>query len=65
MFLITRKEGNKIIDYAHVGTGNFNRDTAGVYTDHSLLTIDKRITEEVSKVFAFYSDNLKIGSYKH
>ncbi|MDO9184848.1 MAG: polyphosphate kinase 1 [Bacteroidia bacterium] len=65
MFLITRKEGNKTIDYAHVGTGNFNRDTAAVYTDHSLLTIDKRITEEVAKVFTFYSDNLKTGTYKH
>jgi len=65
MFLITRKEGNKLIDYAHVGTGNFNRDTAGIYTDHSLLTSDKRITEEVAKVFSFYSDNLKTGSFKH
>lgn len=65
MFLITRKEGNKILNYAHVGTGNFNRDTAGVYTDHSLLTADKRITEEVAKVFTFYSDNLKTGTYKH
>ncbi|MES2139820.1 MAG: polyphosphate kinase 1 [Bacteroidota bacterium] len=65
MFLITRKEGNKIFNYAHVGTGNFNRDTAGVYTDHSLLTADKRITEEVAKVFSFYSDNLKTGTYKH
>jgi len=65
MFLITRKEGNKIVNYAHVGTGNFNRDTAGIYTDHSLLTADKRITEEVAKVFTFYSDNLKTGTYKH
>lgn len=65
MFLITRKEGNKKIDYAHVGTGNFNRDTAAIYTDHSLLTVDKRITEEVAKVFTFYSDNLKKGTYKH
>ncbi len=65
MFLIKRKEGNKISEYAHVGTGNFNRDTAGVYTDHSLLTSDKRITAEVAKVFNFYSDNFKIGTYKH
>ncbi len=65
IFLITRKEGNKIINYAHVGNGNFNRDTATVYTDHSLLTADKRITVEVAKVFSFYADNLKIGTYKH
>ncbi len=65
MFLISRAEGKKIVNYAHVGTGNFNRDTAGVYTDHSLLTADKRITVEVEKVFNYYSNNLKIGSYKH
>lgn len=65
MFLITRKEGSKIVDYAHIGTGNFNRDTAGIYTDHSLLTVDTRITEEVARVFTFYADNLKVGMYKH
>nr|MBA3705952.1 polyphosphate kinase 1 [Bacteroidota bacterium] len=65
MFLITRKESDKITAYAHLGTGNFNEDTARVYTDHSFLTADKRITQEIEKVFAFYSDNLKAGTYKH
>lgn len=65
LFLISRKEGGKIRRYAHIGTGNFNGDTARVYTDHSLLTADKRITDEVSKVFSFYADNLEKGSYKH
>ena len=48
-----------------MGTGNFNGDTARVYTDHSLLTTDPRITEEAEKLFMFYSDNLKTGTYKH
>jgi polyphosphate kinase len=65
MFLITRKENGKINHYAHIGTGNFNGDTARIYTDHTLLTSDKRITEEVEKVFTFYSDNFKGGTYKH
>lgn len=65
MFLITRKENGKLNKYAHVGTGNFNGDTAKVYTDHSLLTANKNITEEVEKVFTFYSDNIKTGTYKH
>ncbi len=65
MFLITRKEGNETKLYAHVGTGNFNGDTARVYTDHSLLTADSRVTEEVEKVFNFYSDNFKTGTFKH
>ncbi|OFY85512.1 MAG: polyphosphate kinase 1 [Bacteroidetes bacterium RIFCSPLOWO2_12_FULL_35_15] len=65
MFLITRKESGKLIQYSNIGTGNFNGDTAKIYTDHSLLTSDKRITEEVAKVFTFYFDNFKKGTYKH
>ena len=65
MFLITRKESGTINHYAHIGTGNFNGDTAKVYTDHTLLTSNNQITEEVEKVFNFYSDNFKGGSYKH
>jgi polyphosphate kinase len=65
LFLITRKEGGKNVNYAHIGTGNFNEDTASVYSDMSLLTADKRITEEVQSIFHFYEDNLKAGSYKH
>ncbi len=65
MFLITRKESGTINQYAHIGTGNFNGDTARVYTDHTLLTSDSQITEEVERVFNFYSDNYKGGSYKH
>lgn len=65
MFLITRKESGTINHYAHIGTGNFNGDTARVYTDHTLLTSDSQITEEVEKVFNFYSDNYIGGRYKH
>jgi polyphosphate kinase len=65
MFIITRKENNTYVDYAHIGTGNFNGDTALIYTDHSLITADRRITDEVEKVFTFYADNLKTGVYDH
>ncbi len=64
LFLISRFENGKTIRYAHIGTGNFNEDTAKIYSDLSLLTADKRITDEVSKIFEFYLDNFKIGSYK-
>ncbi len=65
LFIIYRKENGSITKYAHIGTGNFNGDTAKIYTDHSLLTADKRLTDEVERVFTFYSDNLKTGSYSH
>ncbi len=65
LFLIRRLEHSKEVLYAHIGTGNFNEVTAKLYCDHSLLTADKRITEEVAKVFKFYIDNYKTGTYKH
>lgn len=65
LFLISREEGGRILHYAHLGTGNFNEDTAKLYCDHSLLTSDKRITKEVADIFNFYSDNYKTGNYRH
>ncbi|HET6991597.1 MAG TPA: polyphosphate kinase 1, partial [Bacteroidia bacterium] len=65
LFLISRKEDGKMVDYAHVGSGNLNETTAKLYTDKTLLTTDHRITDEVQEVFNFYIDNLKPGNYKH
>lgn len=65
LFVISRNEDGKNVNYAHIGTGNFNEDTAKIYTDISLLTADKRITSEVEKIFNFYANNYKTGSYKH
>ncbi len=65
LFLITRVESGKEVHYAHIGTGNFNEETANLYCDHSLLTADKRLTEEVQRLFQFYNDNYKTGTYKH
>ncbi|MCU0435348.1 MAG: polyphosphate kinase 1 [Bacteroidia bacterium] len=65
LFLITRREEGKLINYAHIGTGNMNESTAKIYTDKSLITADKRITDELVKVFEFYHNNLKPGQYKH
>lgn len=65
LLLITRREEGKKILYAHIGTGNFNEDTARVYSDFALLTCDKRITSEVEELFRFYSNNLSAGSYKN
>ena len=64
LFLITRREEGKAVQYAHLGTGNFNEQTAKLYCDHSLLTSNKKITEEVVKLFSFYRDNFKTGTYK-
>ncbi|MEY4475074.1 MAG: hypothetical protein RL248_841 [Pseudomonadota bacterium] len=53
LFLISRLQGEEIVRYTHIGTGNFNEKTARTYTDYSLLTADARITNEVRRVFNF------------
>jgi len=65
VFLVTRSEHGKDVNYAHIGTGNFNEESAKLYCDHSLLTADKRLTDEVVRLFQFYNDNYKTGTYKH
>lgn len=40
-------------DIACIGTGNLHEGTANVYTDYMLMTANKNITSEVSKVFDF------------
>jgi polyphosphate kinase len=63
--LITRMENDKKVQYAVVGTGNYNETTATIYSDHSLLTADPRITGEVNKLFKFLENNYKTYNYKH
>ena len=65
LFVITSREGGKEVNYAHVGTGNFNEKTSKVYTDFSLLTANKEIAADLLKVFEFYENNFKIQTFKH
>ncbi len=63
--LITRVKNDVIQRYAAVGTGNFNEQTARVYTDHLLLTSNKKITNEVVKAFNFFVANYRKDKFYH
>nr|WP_113867856.1 polyphosphate kinase 1 [Brenneria salicis]NMN90951.1 polyphosphate kinase [Brenneria salicis ATCC 15712 = DSM 30166]RBP60517.1 polyphosphate kinase [Brenneria salicis ATCC 15712 = DSM 30166]RLM30152.1 RNA degradosome polyphosphate kinase [Brenneria salicis ATCC 15712 = DSM 30166] len=65
LFLISRREGENIMRYAHIGTGNFNEKTARIYTDYSLLTADERITNEVRRVFNFIENPYRPVAFEH
>lgn len=64
LILITTRESGKICNYSHIGTGNFNEKTARIYTDFSLLTANKLISDDLSKVFDFYENNFKVFQFK-
>ncbi len=49
--LVVRREGNQIRRYVHLGTGNYNPNTAKLYTDISLLTCRPEFGEDASNLF--------------
>ncbi|MGH9503753.1 MAG: polyphosphate kinase 1 [Terriglobales bacterium] len=52
--LLVRRDSDGVIRrYVHLGTGNYNANTARIYTDLSLLTADPKITSAVHDVFSF------------
>ena len=51
--LVSKKEADGPRLYAYLGTGNFNENTARIYSDHGLLTADPRLTRDVEEVFRF------------
>lgn len=51
MLLVTRREGRRLVNYVHLGTGNYHPRTARLYTDYGLLTCDREIGEDVHGVF--------------
>jgi polyphosphate kinase len=50
---IVREESGEKRLYSHLGTGNFNENTARIYCDFSLLTSDPKLGEDVYNVFEF------------
>lgn len=63
--LITFKDGENKSYITQIGTGNYNENTAKLYTDLALITADTRIAEEAKKVFeALFSDKL-INTTEH
>jgi polyphosphate kinase len=63
--LIQRQEGDKLIRYGFISTGNFNESTARIYTDYTLFTANQQVLKEVNRVFTFLEKSYKVPSHKH
>jgi polyphosphate kinase len=65
MLLVTRKEGNRLVRYAHLSTGNYNAKTAKLYTDISYLTANPQITFDIEQVFSQLASQTRLPKLHH
>jgi polyphosphate kinase len=63
--LIVRKEGNKVVQYAHMASGNYNEDTAKLYTDIGLLTSRADYTQDIAEFFNVITGHSIPNSYRN
>lgn len=61
---IEREVKGKPTGYAYIGTGNFNENTAKLYTDFGLMTANEKVASDVKKVFMVLERNMLIPKTK-
>jgi polyphosphate kinase len=49
--LVVRREDDGIRRYCHIGTGNYNSETARIYEDLGLLSSDETLGEDLTNLF--------------
>tara|TARA_B100000929_G_C15502263_1_gene417792 strand:- start:469 stop:2523 length:2055 start_codon:yes stop_codon:yes gene_type:complete len=64
IMLVTRQEGEDLMKYAYIGTGNFNAETSAIYCDHAVFTANKNITKELYRLFKVLEGELIIPREK-
>ena len=65
MSMVVRREGGKLVRYAHLGTGNYHPRTARLYTDFDLLTCREAVCYDVNEVFQQLTGLGKVTKLKH
>ncbi len=65
LFIVERKKESNKEHFVFLGTGNFNEDTAKLYSDFALLTSNKLLAEETNKVFDLLENVDKKLSFNH
>ncbi len=62
--LVARREGDRVREYVHIGTGNYHPKTARLYTDFGLFTADSEIGADVAEMFNFLTGYGRPAKYR-
>ncbi|MBC7922998.1 MAG: polyphosphate kinase 1 [Ferruginibacter sp.] len=65
LLLIVRKDGDRVTRYAHMSSGNYNEDTARLYTDLGLLTTNEIYTQDISEFFNVITGHSVPNHYRY
>jgi polyphosphate kinase len=63
--LVVRREKDRLVRYAHLGTGNYNARTARLYTDFGLMTAHPDVCDDVNNVFMQLTGLGRASGLKH
>ncbi len=64
MAMVVRREGDHIRRYLHLGTGNYNHQTATQYEDFGMFTCDEEIGADVTDLFNYLTGYSAKADYR-
>lgn len=62
--LVMRREGDRVVRYAHIGTGNYNESTARIYEDLGMFTCDAALGSDLSDLFNYLTGYSRQTRYR-
>jgi polyphosphate kinase len=62
--MVVRREGERLVRYVHLSTGNYNAVTAQLYTDLGFLTADPEIGEDATHLFNYLTGYSRREHYR-
>lgn len=65
LLLIVKRDGGEITRFVHLGSGNYNEDTARLYTDIGLMTTNEILANDVSEFFNVITGHSMPSQYQN